>query len=393
MRQGLALGLAVLASCATPSPAVREPVPAQASEVQSPGEPERTQPPQQSESELFVSQLSDELLVGQLQWIALRPPVFPQSPKILTESVRTLVSQVQPGGIVIFSDNLQNPAQWAQFQQNLRSLVRVPLLFAIDEEGGRVSRLASAAGMGVARRPAPRQWAAWPDDRFTAEARRFAQDIKAAGFQVNFAPLGDLALHLSGPIGDRSFGSQPDFVESRLALWIDAFWSEGLFSVVKHFPGLGSTNVDTHFGPENLVLSLSEWSGQEGRVFQSALGKPGTGVMLSHVEWPAFESPGRPVLFSEKIIQGLLRETWNYQGLVITDALDMGAIIKNYSPELAAYRALESGVDVLLMSPEPLRVHRSLLASLQSGILNRQILEKAVARQYEVKRRLLSWAD
>lgn len=331
------------------------------------------------------------VVAGQLQWLALRPPVLPPRTREVTPAVRDLVQAVQPGGFILFRENLESPEQLRRLMEGLRGLCRIPPLFAIDEEGGSVTRLGRVPAFRVAARPAAPDWVPLSRPEFLDRARLLARDLKAHGFLVNLAPVADLDLVPGNPMRYRSFGSDPRRAAERVSWWVEAFQAEGVASVVKHFPGLGTTRVDTHHDRVALGLDKEQWMRQEGAVFHAAFRQGAEFLMLAHVYWPALTGDEDSIAFSPKVLQDLLRDELGFQGLVMTDALDMSAVTRYLTQADVAIRAIAAGVDIVAMSTQPREVAERLIEAYRNRAELRQRMVRAFERQTALKRRLLGW--
>ncbi len=331
-----------------------------------------------------------EILVGQLQWIALRPPILPSRTQMVTPGVRDLVRQLQPGGFILFQENLEGPAQLRRFMEELASLCAIPPLFAIDEEGGTVTRLARIESFQFRRRPAAPRWADLGEAAFKVQARELAADLKRLGFRVNLAPVADLNLAVGNPMRYRSFGADPNRVSRWVGWWIASFQEVGVASVVKHFPGLGTTRVDTHRDFVRLDVTKPRWNQQEGAVFRAAIERGAEFLMIAHVAWPDVSGNSETIAFSEAVLTGLVRGELGYRGLLMTDALDMDAITRYQTQSQAALRAVLAGIDIVAMSTQPLEVKAAFLESYAQNSRFRSRAEESAALQLQLKRKLLN---
>lgn len=331
-----------------------------------------------------------KVVLGQLQWVALRPPLLPPRTQTVTPEVKNLVEQLQPGGFILFQENLASPTQLRRLMEELATLCVIPPLFAIDEEGGTVSRLARVSSFQFRARPAAPRWAAFPEAEFRTRAADLATDLRRLGFLVNLAPVADLNIAAGNPMRFRSFGSNPDHVSRLLGWWIEAFQAKGVASVVKHFPGLGTTQVDTHRDFVQLGTSKSEWLKQEGAVFQATIQSGAEFLMIAHVAWPVVTGNTETIAFSDEVLQRLIRDELDFQGLVMTDALDMEAITRYQTQPRAALRALLAGVDIVAMSTQPREVKAALLQAYLQNPRFRTRVEGSVTRQLKLKRQLMS---
>ncbi len=333
--------------------------------------------------------LSISQKIGQLQWLALRPPIAGSNIHTLTPEVRKLMLDIQPGGIILFQENLSGRDQLIRFIRDLQALSAVPLLISLDEEGGGVSRLGNISAMRFRRRPSASGWASLTPEAFRREIFSFATDIKAVGINLNLAPVADLNLVDGNPLRYRSFGKDPVRVSALVSDWVRGFREVGVASTLKHFPGLGSTRVDTHVEIVELKQSMQEWQGLEGRVFREGINIGAEVLMVAHVTWPSVEPEGLPVTFSSRILKGILRDQWRFQGLIITDALDMGAVTHHYTPGEASLKALRAGADVAVMSIDPYEVKEAIEAAWGNDPDFRVSLEASVQRQLRIKTQIL----
>lgn len=255
------------------------------------------------------------------------------------------VRRLRPGGVILFGRNLESPPQTARLLVDVRSLTGSPLLCALDQEGGRVSRLApwvgptpTAAALAVAGPEVARRF-----------GERTAASLRSLGFNLDFAPVVDLsAADASNGIGDRSFGTEPESVAVVAGAFLDGLQAAGVAGCLKHFPGLGPTDVDSH-----QVLPTAERDEPGLRRLDLApfrrLAARAATVMIGHGHYPALDPrPELPATLSAPIVRGLLRDEFGYRGLVVSDDLEMGAVAPLDEDGRAAVQAIEAGCDLLL---------------------------------------------
>jgi beta-N-acetylhexosaminidase len=263
----------------------------------------------------------------------------------LDAAAREALAEIRPAGAVLFARNLVDVGQSGALVMELaRAIARAPLV-AIDQEGGRVSRLERWIG------PTP------PASRFALAgheaARRFGaatgSALRALGFNLDFAPVVDLCEpHVANGIGDRSFANDPVRVVTHAGAFLEGLQGAGVAGTLKHFPGLGATSVDSH---ETLPTAHADREELERRhlVPFERLAPFAAAVMVGHAHYPALdEAPGRPASLSMPIVSGLLRGSVGFRGLVVSDDLEMGAVAPLDVQGAAAVRALEAGCDLLL---------------------------------------------
>lgn len=244
--------------------------------------------------------------------------------------------------------NILSAGQLQALSQRLQAAARQPLLIAVDQEGGLVSRLGPAAGF--AEPPSARSLGEQGDLEETGRAARaLASDLKRMGMNLNLAPVVDLDLNAEGLISrmGRSFGADPEKVYRHARAFILAHREEGILTCLKHFPGKGSAAGDTHLAISD-VTSLYE--PQEIHPFAWLIEHDlADSVMTSHIQHLGWDKE-YPITLSPKVLRVLLREKMNYQGVIVSDDLLMEAIVQRFSLEEACVLAVEAGVDILLAS-------------------------------------------
>lgn len=260
------------------------------------------------------------------------------------------------GGVILFSvdqptggaRNVASPEQLRALVEALRGVARVPLIVAIDQEGGQVARLGprhgfpatpSAAAMG---RGDPAQ------TRATADA--MAATLADAGISMNLAPVVDLAINPDNPVIaglERSFSADPAVVEAHAAAFIAAHRDRGVRTAIKHFPGQGSASGDTHLG---IVDVTAEWSDSELEPFASLVDDGAADAVLTAHIFNATLDPQHPATLSPATVTGILRDRLGFTGPVISDDLQMGAITEAVGYDEAVALALEAGIDLLLVA-------------------------------------------
>ncbi len=245
--------------------------------------------------------------------------------------------------ICLFRQNMRDPIELAQMTADLRAAMGSEALIGIDQEGGAVVR-----ATWVPQPPAAMSLGASDDPalcRLVGAA--VARSIKSLGFNWNFAPVLDLNNNVNNPvISERSFGAVPDKALRLARAWMEGSLSEGVACCVKHFPGHGDTHVDSHRDLPVVDKSRAALDALELAPFQAAAGYA-PAMMTAHIVYPQLDSEN-PATMSKKILTGILREEWHYQGVVITDGMDMHAIADRYGVGQAAVRALAAGADMVM---------------------------------------------
>jgi beta-N-acetylhexosaminidase len=246
-------------------------------------------------------------------------------------------------GACLFRQNMLDAAQLTNFTDALREAMGPQALIALDQEGGAVVR-----ALWVPPPPSAMALGAVDDPQLAREVgAATARAVKAMGFNWNFAPVLDLNNNPLNPvIAERSFGADPQRAGEVAQAWMDGSLGEGVACCVKHFPGHGDTHVDSHRDLPTVAKPLAELERFEFAPFRAAL--PGApAVMTAHIVYPALDADN-PATMSRAILHGLLRERWGYEGVIITDGMDMHAIAHRYGVGEAAVNALLAGADMVM---------------------------------------------
>jgi len=310
-----------------------------------------------------------------------------------TPEVRDILDELSPCGLILFSRNIRDPFQLAELNRDLQvhalSGSSEGLFLGVDQEAGRVRRLKEP----FTRFPPALRMAGSenPDAAVREFARVTARELRLVGFNVDFVPVLDVlaspATAETSVIGDRSFGPEPEEVSRLGAIVTEAMRAGGVVPCAKHFPGHGGTAVDSHVDLPVDERSPQAISTKDLAPFRSAIELNVEMIMTAHVLYKKLD-PYLPATLSEQIIGNLLRREMGYMGVVITDDLDMGAVSASYSLEESTVRALQAGVDVLLVchSVEKALVARSaILHALKAGDLAQERVEQALARIRNLK--------
>ena len=290
-----------------------------------------------------------------------------------------LIRRLHLGGVIVSTPNIVGVQQQRSANRAMQRAAHRPwpLIVAVDQEGGRVSRLGppitqfpTYMSLGAAGR--------------TALARRVAGatglELHAAGFTMVFAPDADVTMGPSDvAIGSRSAGSDPDQVAALVAASVRGFAQSGVVPVVKHFPGHGSVRVDSHVGLPHQRHTLTWLEHRDFKPFARAIAAQVPAVMIGHIAMSRIER-GIPADLSAPAVD-LLRTRLGFGGLVVTDSLQMAAVTAAYGSAKAAVVALRAGADIVLMPRDPARAREAIIDAVRRGGLSRQRLEEAVARQ------------
>ena len=289
--------------------------------------------------------------IGQMLMIGFRGTSLDNAPEIAADITRRRI-----GGVVLFdydvpthspSRNIVSPQQLASLTLELQKLANIPLFIAIDQEGGKVSRLKQARGFPSSVSAAYLGKLNNPDSTTTA-AVQTAQTLKAMHISMNFGPVADLNSNPDNPVIGRlgrSFSPDPSIVISNLQLIIQAYHNNGIFATLKHFPGHGSSTTDTHRDFTDITAS---WSEQELEPYRALIASGySDAIMTAHV-FNAKLDTLYPATLSKQTLTGLLRDKLHFKGVIVSDDMQMKAIADRYGLETAVQLAIEAGVDLLL---------------------------------------------
>jgi len=300
------------------------------------------------------------------------------------------IAKYQPGGVIYFTvrngdDNIGDPAQVATLSNGLQLAAqsvpgRIPLQISVDQEGGAlVARFGAASG--ATQMPGNMALGA---TRSTQAARRSATvigaELAAVGVTQDYAPVADVNVNPNNPvIGIRSIGADPAFVSDLVAAQVRGFHRGGVTAVAKHFPGHGDTGVDSHFGLPEVTHTRAQLEAIDLPPFRAAIAAGVDTIMTAHVVLPAID-PGVPATMSRKILTGLLRKELGFDGLIVTDALDMSGATATYPPDVAPVRALLAGADQLLIPPQMDTAYAAVLRAVREGVISKKRLNDSVYR-------------
>jgi len=333
-----------------------------------------------------VAAMSLERKVGQLMSVAFHGTK-------ITSSLESMIRDRGVGGVILYSENFTDAASLAKLVADLDQIARdaksVPLFFEIDQEGGPVIRINKGATI------LPGQMAlaatADPERSVRTAATIAATELRAFGVNWNFAPVADVNDEPTNPIiSNRSFSSDPARVSSLVTAAVQAYSAAGFFCCAKHFPGHGSTTTDSHTGLPKIEADRETLDRIELPPFRAAIAAGVPAIMSAHIVVPALDAtPELPVTLSRAVMTDLLRNTMGFQGLVVTDDLEMGAL-KNVGEAAAGLRALQAGADYLLFrfdESSQLEGHRLITEAVRSGSLGSADLDQSVRRVVGAKRR------
>ncbi|MCP2335275.1 glycoside hydrolase family 3 protein [Actinomadura rupiterrae] len=317
----------------------------------------------------YVAKLSTPEKVGQL----FVPTVGSASQG--TEMIR----KYHVGGVIYFPENLRSPRSTARLSNALQKASKIPMLIGVDEEQGIVSRTPF-----VTRFPGNMTLGA---SRRTEDARAAAQatgaELRAVGINQDYAPDADVNVNPANPvIGIRSFGADPGLVARMVRAAVSGYQQAGVAATAKHFPGHGDTDTDSHTGLPVIKHDRATWERLDAPPFETA---GADAVMSAHIVVPKLDGSGDPATLSKNVLTGLLRKKLGFQGVIVTDSLQMDGVREKYSDRVVPVRAINAGADQLLMPPSLPVAYQAVLNAVNSGKIPASRLDDAVARILRLK--------
>jgi len=330
----------------------------------------------QDEINALINSMTLEQKVGQLFMVTLHGAV-------MTGDGAAFLRTWQPGAISIFSDNVTTPENMTtltnNFQETIIAAGGIPLIIAVDQEGGVVQRLPPENGFTFF--PTPMLMNAAGADMAQQMGIAVAEELSAVGINMNLAPVADLETNPNNPIiARRSFGSDPEMVGSSIAGFIQGSQLINVMTVAKHFPGHGETSEDSHATLPRIDLPLDRVETIELVPFRAAIEANVAAIMVGHLWYPALDpTPNMPASLSPVIITDLLRGELGYDGIVITDAMDMNAVDLTYNFYDAVLMAVEAGADILALGPSTgLDVASQAMQTVIDAVNSRRIPESRI---------------
>lgn len=305
-----------------------------------------------------LAEMSLEQKIGQSFMIAAYPS---KGDAHMTELENT-IKKNEIGGVIWFPENKENYLKYAEKLQNASP--KIPLFYALDAEWGVSMRM-----QGESRFPYAYTVGAANDLKLSQKlAEMMAYECAELGFQFNFSPVADVNSNPNNPvIGFRSFGDNPIEVGKQVAAFVKGFESSGVYSSIKHFPGHGDTDKDSHLELPTVNKSVVELMNSDWVPFKEGIQAGATSVMVGHLNVPSLDSSGTPSSLSKIVIHDYLKGKLGFKGLVISDALNMKAVSDKYGTIEVAVKAYEAGCDILLYSANIYGTIKAIKAKVENG--------------------------
>lgn len=321
----------------------------------------------------LVANMSDADKVGQLLMIGIHG-------KTLNDDAKFMLNEYRVGGIILFDRNMESKDQVKSLITDInktgKSTGLTPLFIGIDQEGGAVARMEDQ----LIKVPPAEELGKEPIEQAVSLAKQSGTELKDLGFNINFAPVADLGLTYG-----RSFSTKPDDVVRYASAVGKAYDEAGLWYSYKHFPGIGKTDVDLHADTSVVPVSKESLLNEDTKVFVDLIkqSKPNTyAIMVSHAMYPQIDAD-HPSSLSKAIITDWLRKDMGYNGVVVTDDMDMGALAKHYTFGDMAVQSILAGSDILLVCHEyehMQEAYNGLMKAVKDGRISKERLDESVKR-------------
>lgn len=302
--------------------------------------------------------------------------------------------QYPVGGVIYFNENIESreqlTAMLSRMQEISKEKIGLPVFLGVDEEGGRVTRVYGSSITDVP----------YVEDMYSIGKKGNVQlaynagntigcYLKELGFNVDFAPVADIFTNSENTvIGDRAFGSSAETVSEMVPMYVKGLQDAGVQATLKHFPGHGDTKEDSHSGYASSYKNLEELRQCELIPFQTGISTDVSFVMVGHISLPNVLNSQTPASLSSVIVHDLLREELGFNGVIITDALNMGAISENYTSQEAVISAVKAGADMLLMPSDFINSYAALRNAVYEGEISEQRINESVKRIIQIKNKL-----
>ena len=321
----------------------------------------------------LVANMSDADKVGQLLMIGIHGTT-------LNDDAKFMLNEYRVGGIILFDRNMESKYQVktliADINKAGKSAGLTPLFLGIDQEGGTVARMEDQ----LIKVPPAEELGKAPIEQAASLAKQSGAELKDLGFNINFAPVADLGLTYG-----RSYSANPDEVVRYAGAVGKAYDEAGLWYSYKHFPGIGKTDVDLHADTSIVPVSKETLLSEDTKVFIDLIkqSKPNTyTIMVSHAMYPQID-PDHPASLSKAIITDWLRKDIGYNGVVVTDDMDMGALANHYTFGDMAVQSILAGSDILLVCHEyehMQEAYNGLMKAVKDGRISKERLDESVKR-------------
>jgi beta-N-acetylhexosaminidase len=309
---------------------------------------------------------------------------------ILSEELVSFFRTFRIGGLIFFADNFESSGQFSALITDIQARCttdNLPMFITTDHEGGKRQEFRQGFSLIP---PMAQLGLQDPDETFCLH-RTIAIELRSAGINLNFAPVADLCdSRARGSIGDRSFGTDPELVSQHVSAAVIGLQQNGILSCVKHFPGHGPTRQNSHRELPVINLDMNVLAKRDLLPFKAAIAAGVSAVMTAHIVYPEAGDPRWPASLSPFWVSQVLRQQLGFEGIIITDALEMKALMNTWTPLECGTAALNAGADILMYYREKdqFQTFYELRLKLEKGELDTASIAQSLSRVYRLKQLL-----
>lgn len=305
----------------------------------------------------------------------------------ITKKMKKSLEKYPVGGVIFFARNISTTDQTTKLIKKLQANSKVPLFVAVDEEGGEVARIANNDNMRTTKFPTMEEVGAMADEEYAYNmGATIGREIKELGFNLDFAPVADVKTNeLNTEIGNRSFGDDPDLVSNMVVQVVKGLQDQGVSATLKHFPGHGDASEDSHEGAVDVENDINRLRKVELVPFKAGIKAGADLIMVSHISVSKLTGTVEPASLSSLVMKDMLRTEMGFDGVIITDAMDMKAITDYCDAGEAAVTCILSGADICLMPEDLETAYNAVLEAVETGVISEKRLNESVIRILELK--------
>ena len=328
-----------------------------------------------------------EALDTSIHWETYKDLV-PYETQSVSAAMKALNEDYPIGGMILFAHNIDDESQLVSFIKEIKSLNGSPLL-AVDEEGGRVARIANSENFDVPKYESMEALAALGADSVYQAAFTIGSYVKYYGFDIDFAPVADVNTNPENiVIGARAFSSEPEVAATMVQQYLKGLDDAHIVGSLKHFPGHGDVKSDTHYGYAETQKTWDEMLKCEMIPFAAGIKAGAQMVMTAHIAAPKVTNDDVPATLSSVILQDKLRGELGFKGVIVTDAMEMGAIMKQFTNVEATVKSIQAGIDIVLCPQNFVEAFDAVVKAVEDGTIKESRIDESVYRILEMKNRI-----
>lgn len=326
-----------------------------------------------------ISQMSLKEKIGQMIIISYE--------KEYTDELDNILKVVKPGGFIVFPQNISTYDGTVEYISKVKSTADIPMIISIDQEGGRVQRIKNMSDVNVQTIPAMLELGKTNDTTLSYDVGAvLAKEIAAFGINTDFAPTLDVFSNPNNTvIGNRAFGTDYQTVINMALPFVNGMESQGIIPTFKHFPGHGDTTSDSHVELPVVTKTKEELYQNELLTFKAAIDSNAQMIMTAHIALPNITGDYTPATLSKVIVNDILRGELGFEGVVITDAINMRALRDNYILEEICNYSINAGVDIILMPLDPIEASNTIENLVNNGTISEERINESVNRILTLK--------